>query len=203
MVIQPGLRIQGAGSIGALGLIVNRISRPNETYLLSCYHVLDGGYSEGVVTLPDHGNRVIAHYQRSNDTAIKGMDVAIAKITINANDTLSNTTLDNRYTIVEAGYWRIGGQMTLSKYGPATQRTRCTVKEDQTHYSNLDEAIVLAKHPNGRIRFCDKGDSGSIWCNAITGKGVAIHARGGLSGNLAAASPLIWALEDLNLEIHH
>lgn len=53
MHIQPGIEISCNGRLGTLGLILKRQDDPN-LYLLSCWHVLDGGEGSCDVSLPNN-----------------------------------------------------------------------------------------------------------------------------------------------------
>lgn len=199
MLIQPGIRIRCNGRDGTLGLLVVRDQQPDTVYLLSAWHVLDDFMGEGDVTLPDHNHQLVARYQRSEATAHPEMDIALAEVHPDFHSQLSNTTVDGNNTISEAAYWR--RNMPLSKYGATTQRTRSRLVDDTDNFGNLLYGLVLGKYPGGVDQYCHHGDSGAIWCDAISGKAIGMHSKGGLTGNQAAASPLIVAMEDMGLQV--
>ena len=198
MIIQPGVKISCNGRVGTLGLLVKRKVEPEKTYLMCCWHILDDENPAGTVILPDHNNLVIANYQRSESTAIKEMDVAIAELAPDHGLPMNNTTVDNARTIYQAAYWKNG--VTLIKYGAATLSTQCQLVEQAGSIGNLMRGLKLAKLPGGDKKYCAHGDSGAVWCSSETGKAIGLHSKG-FEGNLAAASPIIVILGKLQLTI--
>ena len=68
MHIQPGIEISCNGRLGTMGLVLIR-EEDSSLYLLSCWHVLDGGEGSCEVTLPGLSDKVVARYERSKSTA--------------------------------------------------------------------------------------------------------------------------------------
>jgi len=198
MAIHPGAKISCSGREGTLGLLVTPYNDRSKIFLLSCWHVIDGGMESVDVILPEHDNRVVARYVRSAATSSKEMDVALAEIVPGHGLPISNQLADGSRTISQAAYWDIG--IDLVKYGAATGQTRCRLIDDPDQYGSLKYGLQLGQHPAGEEIYCAHGDSGAVWCNEA-GKAVGLHSKGGLAGNFAAATPVKYILEDLGLTI--
>ena len=199
MDIQPGLTIICNNRKGTLGLLVKRNDNDDNIYLLSCWHILDDGIEHSEVTAPDLGGITIARYTRSTDTSSQEMDAAIAQLLPDLDIPAHNTIVGTDTVISQAAYWK--KRMELKKLGATTGWTRSMLEKGKDYFGDLQYALILKKHPNGKMHYCDHGDSGALWCSATTGKGIAIHAKGGLAANKAAASPLVYILDKFNLSI--
>ncbi|MEM7292075.1 MAG: hypothetical protein AAF420_01610 [Pseudomonadota bacterium] len=212
VTLQPGVKIKAAGGLGTLGMLVYKYTQTggprspkvvdySEVYLLTCWHVLyrDGRRRSGQVTLPDHNDMEIATYSHSNDTAIEGLDAAIAKIKSDIPVSLTNRVLGSRKVIKKTG--RALKSMKLRKRGAATQNTACLVNETDRSFGNIELALTL-KHRQqngGSSDFCAPGDSGAIWWETARGRAVGLHARGGLANEEAAAAVLKEIMKRLKL----
>ncbi len=201
MEIQPGIKIQCNQRTGTLGIIVSKENNDSKLYLLSCWHILDDGIEAGDVVLPDDNNRLIARYERSVDTANESLDASIAEIDSDIDIPINNRISGTDRSISSFSYsWKKNTE--LRKTGDQTGTTRCLIGRKMTQYGNLDQALKLKRHPNGRATYCAHGDSGSIWCTIEHGFAVGLHARGGLPGNFAAATPIALILRDMGLKIY-
>ena len=199
MKIQPGIGIVCNNIHGTLGLIVTREDKPNKLYLLSCWHVLDGGHRQSEVRLAGDDNRVIAHYQRSRETAHRDFDAALAEIDTDVDLPLSNEIFGTEHTLSRAAYSR--NNLVLRKTGATTGNTRCVLKRRTSQYGDLKSGLILAEHSSGQHIYCKPGDSGAIWCSVTSGKAIGLHARGRLEGNLAAAAPVKKILKAFKADI--
>ena len=198
MHLQPGIKISANGRLGTLGLILKRQEDPN-LYLLSCWHVLDGNEGSSVITLPSNDEKIIARYERSEKTANEQLDCAIAVIEPTLHANMSNQIINSDKKISKAAYWQ--DRMSLIKTGASTNQTSCKLLYALDNFGNLNPAIKLGKLDDGEETYCEHGDSGAIWCSVASGNGIAMHSKGGLPDNQAAAVPLKVVLDYFKAEI--
>lgn len=211
MKIQPGMKIKCNDIEGTLGLLVQKKNDPDTVYLLTCWHVLDNGHADAIagksinVTAPDDGNRVIATYKRSDATANKGLDVALAKIKPSMVKHCSKEVLGSQpgKSLVKSTLPMPNMKLRMS--GAASKKvTLCQVEKLQGKWGDLTEAVKLKHHPNEdrNSEYCKRGDSGSVWWSSETGGAVAVHTDGKFPNNRAAAVPVKVILRTLKLKIH-
>lgn len=199
MHIQPGIEISCNGRLGTMGLILKREEDPN-LYLLSCWHVLDGGEGSCDVTLSSDNSNIVARYERSKATANEQIDCAIALIEPSFEGDISNQIVNSDTKIRKAAYWQDG--MPVIKTGASTNQTRSKLLYALDNFGNLNPAIKLGKLIDGEEIYCQQSDSGAIWCSVASGNGIAMHSKGGLPDNEAAAVPLKVALQYFKASIY-
>jgi hypothetical protein len=186
LTIQSGIPIDCNGRLGTLGLIVKGKDN-HQLYLLSCWHLLDGGEGQSEIRSPLHNNTVIAHYNRSQYTSRPDLDVAIAELNFSSDLAYNNGIHGTNRVVSRAAY--AVANMELRKVGAATGITQCRLEKKLDRLGNLKYGMLLKAHTNGLSFYCDRGDSGAIWCS-MTGKAIGLHTKGGLADNRAAAVPL-------------
>jgi len=148
--------------------------------------------------IPDDNNKIIARYERSEETSFKEMDVAIAEIVLDQDWEISNRLIDDSKTIDSSIAWLRG--MPLTKYGAGTERTQCKLIKAYDQFSDLQNGLELGAYPGSNNEYCDHGDSGAIWCDPESGNAVALHSREGVEGK-AYATPVILILQRMGLSI--
>ncbi len=198
MKLQPGIDISCNGRLGTLGLVLKK-KDSEKYYLLSCWHVIDGNEGSANISIPSLSDQVVATYQRSMNTANEQMDCAIAEIDMTVVQDLTNQIFESDKKIKKASYWQ--DEMPLVKTGAATGRTSAKLLYALDNFGNLNPAIKIGQLDEGEELYCQHGDSGAIWCSLASGNGIAMHSKGGLPGNEAAAVPLKVILQYFNASI--
>ena len=183
----------GAGDSGTLGFIAQAAA--GEKWLVSCYHVLcraagapapdDEPVYQGGVSAGAEVARTVA---AKRDTAL---DVAAARLSVEGS----------AYVLGFGPLYRAGDPlvgMRVVKSGASTGVTEGIVQQVR------EDAVTIEVPPEFPADFdlVERGDSGSPWIDTETGRLVALHTSGTVSGiNKAFAVPVKAVLAALGLEL--